>query len=108
MSRQFMKWVSTVAKTANPKPFIPGEEISSAEIAGNGARMGTFIIPHPADRRKNALLMMAASFGTRESWILYEIQPLPSSQQVNRAPSQALSSDIDHFRSWAQEFQTAP
>ncbi len=98
MARQFLKWAGGVAKTADPK-------ISSLEVAGNSARIGTWIIANPKDRQKSALLMMTARFGSRESWVLYEIQPLPSMAQANRVPSKSISSDIERFKTWTQEFQ---
>lgn len=105
MNRQFLKWASTIAKIPSPK-IVEGEDVSVSEIAGSSARIGSWLIPL-GNQRGNALLMMAATFGPRETWVMYELQPLPSMARGGRAPSKSLASDIERFRSWIQEFQPA-
>lgn len=107
MNRAFAKWSSAIAKVPTLKP----EGISMMEVAQNPGRLGTWIIPHPSDQRRNALFMISASFGPNDTWVLYELQPLTAGG-LNRAPSQAVSSsitnDVDRFRSWTQDFEPAP
>ena len=110
MGRQFMKWAGAVSKAAIPnlhsaKVYSGTDDVASVEVAGNIGRIGTWVIANPKDRKKSALLMMTASFGTRETWVLYEIQPLPSMAQANRVPTKSVSTDIDRFRTWTQGFQ---
>ncbi len=102
MNRQFLKWAGAVAKSPNLKPFN-GDDVALTEIAGHAARVGSWLVSNPSDRRKTSLLMMAATFGPDATWVIYELQPVPSN--AGRAPSKSLTSDMERFRAWTQEFQ---
>jgi S1-C subfamily serine protease len=102
MNRTFNKWISAITKSGiNP----PKGDIISIDVARQPGRLGTWVMPHPNDRKKSALVMISASFGANESWLLYEIQTLPSTTGKNRAPSKSIVSDMEHFRDWVQDFE---
>lgn len=105
MDRVFQKWVTAIANNPARKSAADGASVSNVDVAKNPGRLGTWIIPHPSDRRRNALLMMTASFGSNETWVIYELQVLPSMQQGNRAPSKSIATDMERFRAWTQDFE---
>lgn len=102
MNRTFAKWISAITKSGvNP----PKGDIMSLEVARQPGRLGTWVMPHPSDRKKSALVMISASFGANESWLLYEIQTLPTPSATNRTPSKSITTDMERFRDWVQEFE---
>ena len=101
MNRSFNKWVAAVSKTGN----LPKGEISSLEVANRPARLGTWVVPHPTLRGRNALLMMSATFGENETWVLYEMKTLPTPQESLRRPSNSITSDMERFRDLVEDFQ---
>lgn len=101
MNRSFNKWVSAVAKNAN----VSKGEITSIEVANRPTRVGTWVLPHPTMRGRNALLMMSATFGENETWVLYEMKTLPTPQESQRRPSNSVNSDMERFRDLVEEFQ---
>ncbi len=104
MNRSFQKWAMAISKAA-PQVVASANkpDVKAIEIAHNPGRIATWIIPHPADKKKLALFMMSASFGPAETWILYEIQALPPASA--RVPAKSITTDMDRFRDWVQEFE---
>lgn len=101
MNRSFNKWVTAVSRSAN----LPKGEITSLEVANRPTRLGTWVVPHPTLRGRNALLMMSATFSENETWVLYEMKTLPTPQESLRRPSNSITSDMERFRDLVEEFQ---
>lgn len=130
MNRGFIEWAQAIAKSSGMR--ISSNAVSTAatlesavvhsEIAGHSGRIGNWVMTHPTDKSKSALLMMAASFTENETWLLFEIQALPTkstqgtaSQKRSVATAQTelrdLVAGMERFRSWIQDFepvQSAP
>ncbi len=119
MNRGFIEWAQAIAKSNGMKissnaasAAAPIESaVVHAEIAGHSGRIGNWVMTHPTDKKKSALLMMAASFSESETWILFEVQPLKAaSQKRNVATTQTelrdLVNGMERFRKWIQEFET--
>lgn len=118
MNRGFIEWAHSVAKSngmrISANASSGNSNIESAvihsEVAGHNGRIGNWVMTHPSDKTKSALLMMAASFLENESWVLIEVQPLSSStQKRNLATVQAemrdIGSGMERFRKWIQDFE---
>lgn len=124
MSRGFVEWAHAVAKSSGMRissnaasaNASPESAVVHAELAGQSGRIGNWVMTHPTDKSKSALLMMAASFGKNETWILFEVQPLykkapqvSNNQKRSVATAQAelrdLVTGMERFRKWIQDFE---
>jgi hypothetical protein len=119
MNRGFIDWAQGIAKSSGMKissnafsnTASANKSLESAvthsEIAGHNGRIGNWVMTHPSDKSKSALLMMATSFGENETWIIFEVQPLMAQDQKrNIAASHAdLVVGMERFRTWIQDFE---
>lgn len=125
MNRGFLEWAQAIAKSNGMKisanaassHVTTGNSLESAvvhaEIAGQNGRIGNWVMTHPTDKAKSALLMMAASFSENETWIIFEIQPLQAASQkrsiaATQTEQRDLLSGMERFRTWVQEFEPVP
>lgn len=110
MNRTFAKWAASITNSGTNSGTSSGAvsrrgAVASIDVARQPGRIGTWILPHPDDPRKNALIMVSASFGPNESWLLYEIQTLPHHSESGRSPSKSIATDLERFREWVQNFE---